>query len=118
METTQVALLLFLAAPVRADSQDVFLSSWQLAFDGDERAGFVGEAYGSLQVKGIKTRPKDPDQLPNQLNVSGNNRLYLVSDWAWCTRWRDVAYKPLHLLDQSLEFTIDLSKVGCGCVRY
>ena len=29
--------------------------------------------------------------------------------------WQEVSYRKLRLLDKKLEFTIDLSNVGCGC---
>eukprot|EP00966_Prymnesium_polylepis_P325420 7381407-Prymnesium_polylepis.3 len=85
------------------------LQSNALLFDGDDKTGLVAENYGTRQISTKLT------QGYSQVNITGNNRAYLVNDWVWATRWRDVSYKHLMLMERSLEFTIDFSKVGCGC---
>ena len=74
------------------------LQSWPLKLNDDDKTGFVAETWGSQQVL--------PDRSSKKLRVTGNNRLYLVRDWAWANRWRDAEYKSLKLIDQRIEFTV------------
>jgi len=48
------------------------------------------------------------------LVLSGNDRAYLVEDIRAAT-WSTVQYRKLALLNRSLEVTVDVSNVGCGC---
>ena len=88
MPTPSSTLVAFLLSGVRHAASQQFLESWQVAFDGIEKTGFVAENYGT---KNIQTKKA-------QMNVTGNNRMYLVQDWAWATRWRDVTYRHLQML--------------------
>jgi hypothetical protein len=53
------------------------------------------------------------------LLVSGNSRSLLVSSDPAAQRgqvlWTDLSFEKLRLLDRQLSFTVDLSRVGCGC---
>ena len=53
------------------------------------------------------------------LTVRGLSRAYLARPSILAAgalrSWREVSFRKLRLLDESLSFTADLSQVGCGC---
>jgi hypothetical protein len=50
----------------------------------------------------------------------GSHRAYLATDprgivGSAMLPWSDISFRKLRLLGQQLSFTVDFSKVGCGC---
>ena len=81
------------------------LRSWPLQMDGDWSGGFVAEKWGTNRVD---------TNGQGEITVQGNNRLYATTDIDM-RDWHEVKYRRFPLVNRELEFTIDLSKVGCGC---
>ena len=52
------------------------------------------------------------------VEVIGNNRAFLASESRGAsdiTTWEEISFRKLKLLGHELSFTIDLSRVECGC---
>lgn len=51
--------------------------------------------------------------------MTGGSRLFLANDKEFAPStvrsWKDISYRKLALLGQQLSFSVDMSKVGCGC---
>ena len=52
-------------------------------------------------------------------SLRGSSRLFLASDDSFTPAtvrsWREVSYQKLMLRDRRLSFSVDFSRVGCGC---
>lgn len=76
--------------------------------DGDvhhPRMGWVTDHAKSLA----------PSVVAGVLSVQGDTRVYLVQDYTK-RDWEQHQYMRLDLSAKALEFTLDLSKVPCGCL--
>ena len=67
-------------------------------FDGSPNAG-LDAAYGNIEAT-----------TPGTIELSGNGRGYIIKDH---TKGRQ--YKLFNMLGKTLHFTVDVSKVPCGC---
>ena len=68
-------------------------------------AGWVAEHYKDTQ----------PSMTNGKFKVQGDSRAYLVQD-STQTLWQDHKYVRLDLQKDPLTFSLDLSKVPCGCL--
>lgn len=68
-------------------------------------AGWVAEHY----------KDTEPSLKDGMFRVQGDSRAYLVQD-SQQTLWQDHKYVRLDLQRDPLAFTLDLSKVPCGCL--
>lgn len=73
---------------------------------GPARDGFAEESYGGKE--GVMKASG------SSLSVKGNVRAYWVKDHTHHS-WNGMQYKTLHLHGKKLRFTVDVSRVGCGC---
>ena len=82
-----------------------------------------GEALGPVGIDGAPSAGwvvdhaihHAPQMVDGALRVAGNSRLYLVHDHTK-KAWEEHQYIRLDLSASPLTFTLDLSKVPCGCL--
>lgn len=78
-----------------------------------------GSLPSALSSPGLAAEPFGSQRLSSRngsLSIVGNNRAYLVEDViASRSGWNEATYARLRLLGRELRFSLDLSRVGCGC---
>jgi hypothetical protein len=83
--------------------------------------GISGSSLGFLVAEEWSERPIALSDEGRAVTLSGGSRAFLGSDAddafapATTHSWMDISFRQLSLLDQQLSFTVDFSKVGCGC---
>ena len=86
------------------------LANSQFGIPGGEHAGFI---------EGVKRQAEFGNTAlasGGALRVSGaTSRMYMVEDWQ-VDSWAKLKYLRFNLPGKELRFTLDMSKMGCGCV--
>ena len=86
------------------------LANSQFGIPGGERAGFIEDVKRQAEFGNTALASG------GALRVSGaTSRMYMVEDWQ-VDSWAKLKYLRFNLPGKELRFTLDMSKMGCGCV--
>ena len=107
--------LVHLAAPPKPPPAPTLRRVPLSGTDGDDNDA----SLGVLVAEDWSAHPIALTDAGRTFTLAGSSRAFLARDEEFAPStmrsWQEVSYRKLRLLDKKLEFTIDLSNVGCGC---